>query len=84
MSNTRSFLGIAFGLFAGVSLLGIVAMGVAAWVLDRSLTAMLENITSDTGWLFAEVEAYEEEAPSRARGDEEEEEEEAPEEEEER
>lgn len=50
----RSLLSIFFGVFAAVGLLGAAGIGAAAWVLDRSFTAMIENITSDTGWLFGD------------------------------
>ena len=51
----RSLLSIFFAIFAAIGLLGAAAIGVAAWVLDRSFTAMIENITADTGWLFADA-----------------------------
>jgi hypothetical protein len=48
----KSFLLISLGVFFFTSLLGVVSMGVAAWYLDRSLTAMMANMTADTGWVF--------------------------------
>ena len=61
----RSILTIFFAVTMGAGVLFAAVMGAAAWVLDRSFTAMITNMASDTGWMFAEGEAYADEEPQR-------------------